>query len=133
MSAAPPPAGPERLLAMVNAPARADSRALPEEAIARCAEAAFERLRRAGFVIHRRPEAEQVTTPADFDRLFPGAGGALYGPAVHGWQSAFSRPGARTKLPGLYLAGGSAHPGAGVAMAAMSGRLAAARVIEDRG
>jgi 1-hydroxycarotenoid 3,4-desaturase len=133
MSAAPQPVGPERLLAMVNAPARADSRPLPEEAIARCGEAAFERLQRAGFVIHRRPEAEQVTTPADFDRLFPGAGGALYGPAVHGWQSAFSRPGARTKLPGLYLAGGSAHPGAGVAMAAMSGRLAAARVIEDRG
>ncbi|PWS39358.1 CrtD protein [Falsiroseomonas bella] len=133
MAGAAPPPGPERLLAMVNAPARADLRPLPEEAIARCGEAALERLRRAGFVIHRRPEAERVTTPADFDRLFPGAGGALYGPAVHGWQSAFSRPGARTKLPGLYLAGGSAHPGAGVAMAAMSGRLAAARVIEDRG
>ncbi|HEV7265215.1 MAG TPA: FAD-dependent oxidoreductase [Falsiroseomonas sp.] len=133
MDGAPPPGGPERLLAMVNAPARADLRPLPEEAIARCGEAAFERLRRAGFVVHRNPAAEVVTTPTTFDRLFPGAGGALYGPAVHGWQSAFSRPGARTKLPGLYLAGGSAHPGAGVAMAAMSGRLAAARVIEDRG
>jgi 1-hydroxycarotenoid 3,4-desaturase len=133
MAGEQPPPGPERLLAMVNAPARADLRPLPDDAVARCGEAAFERLRRAGFVIHRRPDAERVTTPAEFDRLFPGAGGALYGPAVHGWQAAFSRPGARTKLPGLYLAGGSAHPGAGVAMAAMSGRLAAARVIEDRG
>lgn len=128
-----PPAAPERLLAMVNAPARADLRPLPADAIARCGEAAFERMRRAGFIIHRRPEAEAVTTPVEFDRLFPGAGGALYGPAVHGWQAAFSRPGAKTKLPGLYLAGGGTHPGAGVAMAALSGRSAAAQVIEDGG
>jgi 1-hydroxycarotenoid 3,4-desaturase len=133
MEGAAPPAGPERLLAMVNAPARADLQPLPAEAIARCGETVFERLRRAGLAVHRRPEAEVVTTPSGFDQLFPGVGGALYGPAVHGWQAAFSRPGARTKLPGLYLAGGGTHPGAGVAMAAISGRLAAARVIEDRG
>ncbi|WP_270933261.1 1-hydroxycarotenoid 3,4-desaturase CrtD [Falsiroseomonas oryzae] len=127
------PDGPERLLAMVNAPARADLRPLPGEAVERCATTAFDRLRRAGVPVQRRPEAEVVTTPAEFERLFPGNGGALYGPAVHGWQAAFSRPGARTKLPGLYLVGGGTHPGAGVAMAAISGRLAAARVIEDRG
>jgi 1-hydroxycarotenoid 3,4-desaturase len=130
---AAPPAGPERLLAMVNAPARADLRPLSPDTIARCGEVAFERLRRAGLVVHRRPEAEAVTTPADFDRMFPGTGGALYGAAAHGWQAAFSRPGARTKLPGLYLAGGSTHPGAGIAMAALSGRSAAAQVIEEGG
>jgi len=41
------------------------------------------------------------------------------------------RSGARGKIPGLYLAGGSVHPGPGVPMAAMSGRLAAARLLED--
>jgi 1-hydroxycarotenoid 3,4-desaturase len=126
-----PPAGPERLLVMVNAPARADSRRLADDAVGRLGETVFGRLAAAGIGVARRPEAELVTTPSDVDRLFPGAGGALYGPAAHGWQAAFNRPGARTKLPGLFLAGGGTHPGTGVAMAAISGRLAAARVIEE--
>jgi 1-hydroxycarotenoid 3,4-desaturase len=37
----------------------------------------------------------------------------------------FKRSGAQSKLPGLFLAGGSVHPGPGVPMAAMSGVLAA--------
>jgi 1-hydroxycarotenoid 3,4-desaturase len=69
--------------------------------------------------------------PTDFHRLFPATGGALYGQASHGWKASFNRPGTRTKLPGLYLAGGSVHPGAGVPMAALSGRLAANCVLAD--
>ena len=40
-------------------------------------------------------------------------------------MASFRRPAARTRLTGLYLAGGSVHPGAGVPMAALSGRQAA--------
>jgi 1-hydroxycarotenoid 3,4-desaturase len=76
-------------------------------------------------------EEPVLTGPAQFHALFPGTGGALYGAATHGTQASFRRPGSRTRLPGLYLAGGSAHPGAGVPMAALSGRLAAASVLED--
>ena len=73
-----------------------------------------------------RPEGPPVvTTPSDFERLFPGTGGALYGPASHGMTASFAKSASRTKIPRLYLTGGSAHPGAGVPMAAMSGRLAA--------
>jgi 1-hydroxycarotenoid 3,4-desaturase len=72
-----------------------------------------------------------VTTPADFARLFPATGGALYGRAPHGWRASFQRPGVRTRLPGFYLAGGSVHPGPGVPMAALSGRAAAACLVED--
>jgi 1-hydroxycarotenoid 3,4-desaturase len=71
------------------------------------------------------------TTPTDFATLFPGTGGALYGPPSHGWRASFQRMGARHAMPGLYLAGGSTHPGPGVPMAALSGRLAAQAVCED--
>jgi 1-hydroxycarotenoid 3,4-desaturase len=64
--------------------------------------------------------------------MAPGTGGALFGPAVHGWASVLSRPAARSGLRGLYLAGGATHPGAGLAMAAISGRLAAAAAMAER-
>jgi 1-hydroxycarotenoid 3,4-desaturase len=78
------------------------------------------------------PEQAAIpTTPTGFNALFPASGGALYGRASHGATGTFARPGGRTRLPGLYCAGGSVHPGPGIPMAAMSGRLAAARVLED--
>ncbi len=125
--------GPERLLVLINAPARGDLGTISEGDLRTCEARVWDSLARCGLTIHRDPAATVVTTPAQFNSLFPATGGALYGPAMHGWGAAFKRPGAKTKIPGLYLAGGGAHPGAGVPMAALSGRLAARRLMEDRG
>ncbi len=124
--AATAPEGAERLLVLVNAPATGDRAALETDA---CEKAAFALMERCG--LHLTPRAAVRTTPSEFEALFPATGGALYGRATHGWAASFARPGSRTSLPGLYLAGGSAHPGAGVPMAAMSGRLAAASLSRD--
>ncbi|MGP9820508.1 1-hydroxycarotenoid 3,4-desaturase CrtD [Salinarimonas sp. NSM] len=122
---------PERLFMIVNAPATGDTRPFSEEEIATCETATFRHLNRLGLSVERTREATRITTPSDFERLFPGTGGALYGRASHGWNASFERPSVRTRLPGLYLAGGSVHPGAGVPMAALSGWTAAHLISRD--
>ena len=126
--------GPERLLCLVNAPAAGDTGGhLSASEIEQCGTRSFERLARCGLHVDRTTAASVTTAPQDFAALFPATGGALYGRAVHGSMATFQRPGSRTAIPGLFLAGGSTHPGAGVPMAALSGRLAAASVIATGG
>lgn len=129
----PVPEGPERLLCLINAPPVGDARRFDDEEIERCEERTFAAMKRCGLEIERRPQAAVVTTPDRFDRMFPATGGALYGQASHGWAATFARPGSKTKLARLYLAGGGVHPGPGVPMAALSGRLAAAALRKDLG
>ena len=116
---------PERLHMIVNAPPT--GAALGAGEIDQCEAATFAQLARCGLTVTRHETVR--TTPADFAALFPATGGALYGRASHGWQASFRRPGATTRVPGLFLAGGATHPGAGVPMAALSGQLAAAAVL----
>jgi 1-hydroxycarotenoid 3,4-desaturase len=126
------PEGPERLQIIVNAPAVGDTHAFTPEEIDRCTRRMLERLKACGLELDVTAPPV-VATPTDFETLFPSTGGALYGRASHGWAASFLRQSARTRIPGLYCAGGSTHPGAGVPMAALSGRLAAATLLKDLG
>ncbi len=118
--------GPERLLVLVNAPADGDRHRFDDLETDACQSRCMDLLRQCGLTLDLSGTAPCVRrTPADFHRLFPATGGALYGPASHGWTAVFRRSPAATPIAGLVLAGGSVHPGPGVPMAAMSGRLAA--------
>ncbi|MEM7570429.1 MAG: FAD-dependent oxidoreductase, partial [Pseudomonadota bacterium] len=122
----------QRLLCLINAPGYGDRKTLAEEDIKTCLDAMTSRLNQCGLALEITPENSNVTQPADFEKLFPSSGGALYGRASHGWMASFARPGTMTKIPGLYLAGGSVHPGAGVPMATLSGMLAAEQMTKAR-
>ena len=119
--------GKERLLALVNAPAIGDRHAFDGAEIDPWQTSSLDLLAQCGTRLTTSHAGQTVRrTPAEFERLFPATGGALYGMATHGWMALLRRQGATTAVPGLYLAGGSVHPGPGVPMAAMSGALAAA-------
>lgn len=121
----------ERLFCLINAPAHADGAPLQPSDLQSCEDSTFRHLDRCGLKVTPLDGARVMTTPADFAQMFPASRGALYGPAQNGWMASFTRPGARSRLPGLYLAGGGVHPGPGVPMAALSGRQAALSVMED--
>ena len=123
--------GSERLLMLVNAPADGDRPSWSEADVARTRDNALAVLERCGLNLGFRDSDCVSTTPNDWHGRFPGSGGSLYGGASHGIWSSFTRPGARSRLKGLYLSGGSVHPGPGVPMATLSGRLAASAVVRD--
>ncbi len=117
--------GNDRKLLLVNAPAQnISSRGYENHMLAKLAAC--------GLQLHWPTEHILLRKPQDFAKLYPASNGALYGRASHGWQTTFKRPQARTKVPGLYLAGGSVHPGPGVPMAALSGLRAAEALLQDR-
>ena len=119
----------ERFEIIMNAPPLPGG--TPED-IDTCRTRTFQTLAQHGLTFGPEPPDSALTTPRIFEELFPASRGSLYGRSPHGLTAAFDRPTARTTLPGLYLAGGGAHPGAGVPMATLSGRHAAEAILTDR-
>ena len=121
---------PERMLILVNAPARGDA-IISQRDLDALERRSFAVLRACGLELD--PIEAQRTDPTEFERLFPATGGALYGFANHSMMTPFRRPSARARLARLYLAGGGAHPGAGIPMVCLSGQLAGRAAAEDLG
>lgn len=78
-----------------------------------------------GLDVRDRIRFVETVTPADLERRAAAPGGAIYGTASHGPRAALLRPGNRSPLPGLYLVGGSAHPGGGIPLVLMSAEIVA--------
>jgi len=123
-----PPTGPERFEIILNGPPGHPSTA--EDAYT-CRTRTFDSLARMGLRFTPTPDVTALTMPGGFAEAFPGSDGSLYGLSPHGMMATFRRPTARTTVRGLYLAGGGAHPGAGIPMACLSGSHAAAAILSD--
>ncbi|MYZ40863.1 hypothetical protein GT002_38600, partial [Streptomyces sp. SID4917] len=71
--------------------------------------------------------------PADTAAQTGAAGGSVPAPALAGAAGRLLHPSNTTRLSGLYLAGGWAHPGGGLPHAGMSGALVAGLIVEGAG
>jgi phytoene desaturase len=77
---------------------------------------------------------EQRITPEDFESRYRANRGSIYGVSSNGIFSAFVRPRNKSRdIEGLYFAGGTTHPGGGMPLVLISGRMAAELVIRDSG
>lgn len=117
--------GAEPVFLMANAPASddiVDYAPLREQVLSRAIAA--------GLVSEDEPVVWE-RTPTDLAQQYPRTGGAIYGAASTDRFAAFRRPNNRTVIPGLFLASGSAHPGGGVPLCALSGVQAAKQVLRD--
>ncbi|APT56391.1 phytoene desaturase [Roseomonas gilardii] len=84
--------------------------------------------------IEERIVVERALTPQDIHDRYKVLNGAIYGLASHGTFLGAFKPGNRSRaVKGLYLAGGTAHPGPGMPMVMMSGWIAADALDRDLG
>ena len=78
-----------------------------------------------GVDIRARIVHRVIRTPADLQVETGAPGGAIYGTSSNGPAAAFLRPANRSRLPGLFLVGGSSHPGGGLPLVAQSAAIVA--------
>jgi len=92
----------------------------------------LETLARYGLDVRSRIRVEHALTPADIRRLTGAWRGALYGVSSNQALNAFRRPHNRCPdVQGLYFVGGTTHPGGGVPMVTLSGKIVVEMIIKD--
>ncbi len=122
------PAGGEAWFVLVNAPVHDPAGGVDWDAPSlreRYADRVLEVLASRGEDVRGRVRWREIRTPADLERGTAAPGGAIYGTASHGMLAALLRPANRSPVPGLYLVGGSAHPGGGLPIVALSAKIVA--------
>lgn len=78
-------------------------------------------------------EFEQIITPADFEQRYAANRGSIYGVSSNGIFSAFLRPPNKAKdIENLYFVGGTTHPGGGIPLVLLSGKMASELILRRK-
>jgi phytoene desaturase len=123
------PPGQESLTLLANVPAGSPGNW--DWSAAGYGELLLGKLDAAGLGVRDRVLFTETLTPADFERRYDGWLGSIYGTSHNGRLAPFRRPGNRGPLAGLYLVGGSVHPGGGLPLVVVGSRIVADLVTED--
>ncbi|HRK32450.1 MAG TPA: hypothetical protein PLD59_15405 [Tepidisphaeraceae bacterium] len=82
--------------------------------------------------LRKRIVVKRRMTPAELQHIYNANAGSIYGIGSNSRKAAFLRPPNRDKkIAGLYFAGGATHPGGGLPLVALSGKIVAELVEED--
>ncbi len=82
--------------------------------------------------LSQRIVVERSISPADLERLYHANAGSIYGVSSNGYRNAFLRPPNRDQsIRGLYFAGGATHPGGGLPLVALSGKIVSEMVLDE--
>lgn len=126
------PAGHEAWFILVNAPRHGSEKGRidwHEPGLAdRYAGNILGRLAERGTDIRDRLMWTEIRTPATLEANVRAPGGSIYGSSSNGARAAFQRPSNRSPIPGLFLVGGSSHPGGGLPLVGMSAEIVAGLV-----
>ena len=121
------PAGHEAWFVLVNAPRHGTGKGAIDWRAPGLADDYADRLldllAARGMPVRDRVLWRELLTPADLEERTGAVGGAIYGTASNGATAAFLRPANRSAVPGLFLVGGSSHPGGGLPLVALSAQI----------
>jgi len=85
-------------------------------------------LARRGVDLRRRLRWYETRAPDDLQQATLSPGGSIYGSSSNGARSAFLRPANRSPVTGLFLVGGSSHPGGGLPLVGLGAAIVAEQV-----
>jgi phytoene desaturase len=128
------PSGCENLFVQVNVPHLSREFSWPAEQ-AGYRELVLEKLERSGLTdLREHIVTETMITPDDMERRYGAQQGAIYGFSANSLFAPLRRPQNRARdIKNLYFAGGSVHPGGGLPLVMLSGKIAADLVAADVG
>ena len=123
------PAGHEAWFVLVNAPRHGTGAGAIDwrapGVTASYADHLLDRLGQRGLPVRDRVLWSRALSPADLEEGTGAVGGAIYGTSSNGATAAFLRPANRSPVKGLFLVGGSAHPGGGLPLVTLSAQIVA--------
>ena len=125
------PDGHENLFVLVNAPYTSEKVDWQKQAKP-YRDLIIEKLEKAGLSgLNDAINFEQIITPEDFEKKYRANKGSIYGISSNGIFSAFLRvPNKSKDIENLYFVGGATHPGGGIPLVLLSGKMTA-EMIKD--
>ncbi len=125
------PPGMENWFVMINAPYNKDQDWLMETQKSRSV--IIQKVNKTlQMDIDPKIKCERILTPPDIEKKTGSHKGSIYGISSNSRSAAFLRQSNRSRqYKGLYFCGGSVHPGGGIPLVLLSGKMAARAVSED--